>query len=110
MGFDDREKGFERKYALEEEKAFKIEARRNKLLGLWAAGKMGLSGADAEAYAKEVVMADFEEVGDADVIRKLLTDFGNHKLPLAERDIRMEMERLLPVAREQIEATAPKNG
>lgn len=108
MGFDDREKGFERKYALEEEKAFKTEARRNKLLGLWAAEKIGLSGVEAEAYAKEVVMADFEEAGDADVVRKLLGDFKKHNLPLTERDIRVEMERLLPIAREQIEKAAPK--
>ena len=73
-GFNDREKGFEAKYLHDQETQFKITARRNKLLGLWAAEQMGLSGADAEAYAKEVVVADFEEAGDDDVLRKVLGD------------------------------------
>ena len=73
--FSDREKGFERKFALDEELRFKAMARRNKLLGLWAAEKLGKTGEAAEAYAKEVVAADFEEAGDGDVLRKLKTDF-----------------------------------
>lgn len=75
--FDKREEGFEKKFALDEELMFKAAARRNKLLGLWAAEKLGLSGADAEAYAKSVVMADFQEAGDDDVFRKIKADLMN---------------------------------
>ena len=73
--FDKREDGFEKKFAHDEELQFKASARRNKLVGLWAADKFGLTGAAAEAYAKEVVMADFEEAGDNDVFRKIRKDF-----------------------------------
>ena len=73
--FDKREEGFEKKFALDEEQKFKAEARRNRLLGLWAAEKLGMSGDAATAYAKEVVAADFEEAGDADVQHKVLKDF-----------------------------------
>ena len=69
--FDEREKSFEKKFELDQELQFKVKARRNKLLGLWAAGLLGKTGADAEAYAKEVVAADFEEAGDTDVLRKV---------------------------------------
>ena len=72
--FDKREEGFEKKFALDEEQKFKAEARRNRLLGLWAAEKLGLTGDAATAYAKEVVAADFEEAGDGDVVRKVLGD------------------------------------
>ena len=72
--FDKREEGFEKKFALDEEQKFKAEARRNRLLGLWAAEKLGISGDAATAYAKEVVAADFEEAGDADVLRKVMND------------------------------------
>ena len=72
--FDKREEGFEKQFAHDEELRFKAMARRNKLLGLWAAGILGKSGADAEAYAKEVVLADFEEAGDNDVLRKVAKD------------------------------------
>ncbi len=100
--FDEREKAFERKYALNEETAFKIRARTNKLLGLWAAGKMGIGGPEAEAYAKTVVVADMEEVGDQDVINKLLHDFSAASFPLTEKEIRAEMERCMLEAREQV--------
>ena len=73
--FDKREEGFEKKFALDEEQKFKAEARRNRLLGLWAAEKLGITGDAANAYAKEVVAADFEEAGDADVLRKVMNDF-----------------------------------
>ncbi len=73
--FDKREEGFEKKFAHDEELKFKAAARRNKLLGLWAAEKLGLTGAAVDAYAKEVVVADFEEAGDEDVFRKLRKDF-----------------------------------
>lgn len=102
--FDDRDKGFENKFAHEKESSFKITARRNKLLGLWAAGKQGMSGADAEQYARDIVLAEFEAGGDSsqDVVDRLLADFGRAKVALSERDIRAEMNRLEPIARKQI--------
>jgi len=74
--FDDRERAFESKFAHDQEMQFKAEARRNKLLGLWAAERMGLSGDEADAYAKSVIIADFEEAGDEDVYRKVAGDVG----------------------------------
>jgi len=101
-GFNDREKGFEAKYQHDEETRFKINARRNKLLGLWAAEKMGLGGADADAYAKEVVIADFEEAGDDDVLRKVLGDLTAKGIGVDERAVRKEMDALMATASEQI--------
>lgn len=100
--FDNRDKAFENKFARDEETQFKITARRNKLLGLWAAGKLGKSGAEAEQYAKDVVLADFEAPGDADMLGKLLADFERAGLGITEADIRAAMDALLPQAREQI--------
>lgn len=100
--FDDREKGFERKYVHDEETAFRAIARRNKLLGLWAAEKLGKKGDAAAAYAKEVIAADFEADGDQDVVDKLLKDFAAAHITLTDKDIRAEMERLLPIARQQV--------
>ena len=100
--FDNREKGFENKFAHDEELNFKSIARRNKLLGLWAAEKLGKSGAEAEQYAKDVVMADFESSGDNDVVDKLLKDFGRTGINISANDIQKEMERLLPIARSQV--------
>lgn len=101
-GFDEREKGFEAKYHHDQEIRFKVTARRNKLLGLWAAELMNISGAEAEAYAKEVVTADFEEAGDADVLRKVLADLEARSVDVNELRLRKEMDRLMDVAREQI--------
>jgi hypothetical protein len=103
--FDKREDGFEKKFAHDEELKFKASARRNKLLGMWAAEKMGLSGAPAEAYAKEVVIADFEEVGDQDVFRKIRKDFDGKKLAISDQDIRRAMDELLAQAIAQIKAS-----
>jgi hypothetical protein len=103
--FDKREDGFEKKFAHDEELKFKAGARRNKLLGAWAAEKMGLSGAEAEKYAKEVVMADFEEVGDHDVFRKIRGDFDAKKIAIADADIRRAMDELMAQAIEQIKAS-----
>ena len=100
--FDDRQKGYESKFAHDEELNFKAGARRNKLLGLWAAARLGKNGAEAEAYAKEVVLADFDKEGDGDVLEKILHDFKKAAVALSDRDIRAEMECLLPVARQQI--------
>jgi hypothetical protein len=102
--FDKREEGFEKKFAHDEELRFKATARRNKLLGLWAAGKLGLSGADADAYAKEVVIADLEEAGEADVVRKLRKDFDAKKLSVTDQDITRAMSEMLAQAVAQIQA------
>lgn len=101
-GFRDREKGFERKYQVDEETRFKIIARRNRLLGAWAAERMGLAGVDADGYAKEVVAADFERPGDDDVIEKVLKDFAEKGVDLGESDIRKKMDELTVLARDQI--------
>ncbi len=100
--FDKREKVFEDKYKHDQELQFKVDVRRNKLLGLWVAELLGLSGADAEAYAKEVVRADFEEPGDADVIRKIQGDAAPKNVDLSEHRIRKKMDELTAVAKEQI--------
>ena len=103
--FDKREDGFEKKFAHDEELRFKAGARRNKLLGLWAAEKMGLAGAQAEAYAKEVVMSDFEQAGDHDVFMKIRKDFDGKKIAVSDQDIRRAMEELLTQAIAQIKAS-----
>jgi hypothetical protein len=102
--FDKREEGFERKYALDEEQKFKAEARRNKLLGLWVAEKLGVTGDAANAYAKEVVAADFEEAGDADVVRKVLKDLGAKGIAITEPQIRVKMDELMATAVMQVKA------
>ncbi len=102
--FDKREESFEKKFAHDEELRFKATARRNKLLGLWAAEKLGLSGADAESYAKEVVAADFEEAGDDDVVRKVLKDFTARNVNQSEHQVRRTMDELMAEAIQQIKA------
>jgi hypothetical protein len=102
--FDKREEGFEKKFAHDEELRFKATARRNKLLGLWAAEKLGVSGAAAEAYAKEVVVADFEEAGDDDVFRKLRKDFDAKGIAQSDQDLRKMMVDLMSQAIDQIKA------
>ncbi len=102
--FDKRQEGFEKKYALDEELRFKAMARRNKLLGLWAAEKMGISGPEADAYAKSVVAADFEEAGDEDVFRKIRGDLDARKVDQSDHQIRRTMDELLGTAVEQIKA------
>ncbi|EHK77937.1 hypothetical protein SM0020_10795 [Sinorhizobium meliloti CCNWSX0020] len=98
----DRQQGFEKKFAMDEETKFKAMARRNKLFGLWAAEKLGKAGTDADAYAKEVVQADFEEAGDNDVFRKVRTDFDAAGVVLSDSQIRSTMDELLAAAAEQI--------
>jgi hypothetical protein len=100
--FDKREEGFEKQFAHDEELRFKANSRRNKLLGLWAAEKMGLSGPSADAYAKEVVVADFEEAGDDDVFRKIRKDFDAKGVAQSDQDIRKTMTDLMAHAVEQI--------
>jgi hypothetical protein len=100
--FNEREKAFEKKYEHDQDLKFKVNARRNKLLGLWAAGLMGKSGADAEAYAKDVVLADYEKPGDSDVIEKLVKDLAAAGKPTEDHTIRKQAERLAEAAKEQI--------
>jgi len=100
--FNDREKAEEAKYAHDQELEFKVNARRNKLLGLWAAGLMGMSGETAEAYAREIVLVDFEEPGEEDVYRRLAADLAAKMVNISEDRIRREMEDLLVEARAQI--------
>jgi hypothetical protein len=100
--FDDRQKGFENRYAHDQELQFKAQARRNKLLGLWAAEKMGLSGDAAGDYAKTVVKADFAEPGDEDVFRKIRQDFDAKGIGQSDHQIRRTMEELMATAKEQI--------
>ena len=102
--FKDREKAFEDKYKHDQELQFKVEVRRNKLLGLWLAEQLGIAGADADAYAKEVVSADFEEPGEEDVVRKVMGDIAARNIDLSEHRVRKKMEDLLAVAKEQIMA------
>jgi hypothetical protein len=102
--FDKRAEGFEKKFAHDEELKFKAEARRNKLLGMWAAGKLGLAGPAADAYAKDVVAADFEEAGDGDVLRKLRKDFDAKNVAIADADIRRTMDELLAQAVAEVKA------
>ena len=101
----DREKGFERKFALDEESRFRATARRNRMLGLWAAGKLGKTGEAAEEYAKEVIKADFIEAGDEDVFRKIRADFDAAGVDQSDHQIRREMQELLAAAVAQV-----KNG
>jgi hypothetical protein len=98
--FDDREKAFEDKYKHDQELQFRVDVRRNKLLGLWAAELLGKD--DAEAYAKEVVSADFEEPGDADLVRKILGDMQDAGVEMSERRLRNKMGECLAEAKEQV--------
>ncbi|MFI5000446.1 MAG: DUF1476 domain-containing protein [Reyranellales bacterium] len=100
--FDEREKAFEQKFQHDQEIQFKARARKNKLLGLWAAGLMGKSAADAEAYAKEIVLADFEKPGDHDVVHTLMHDLAAAGKPTEEHTIRSHGERLLDEAKKQL--------
>ena len=102
--FDKREEGFEKKFAHDEELKFKAIARRNKMLGLWAAEKLGLSGADAEAYAKDVVMADFDEPGVNDVFNKIRKDFDAKGVKESDQQIHRNMEQFLAQAVTQIKS------
>ena len=103
--FDKREEGFEKKFAHDEELRFKANARRNKLLGLWAADKLGMSGDAANAYAKDVVMSDFEEGGDHDVFKKVRKDFDAKGVALADQDLRRAINDFMEKAIAEIKAS-----
>jgi len=102
--FDKREEGFEKKYALDEEQKFKAEARRNKLLGLWVADKLGMSGEEANAYAKQVVAADFEEAADRNVVHKVTGDLTAKGIAMSEAELRAKMDELMAQAIMQVKA------
>ena len=102
--FDKREEGFEKKFAMDADQKFKAEARRNRLLGMWAAEKLGITGDAATAYAKEVVAADFEEAGDSDVLRKVSGDFKAKGVALTDQDLRAKMDELMATAVMQVKA------
>jgi len=100
--FDDRERAFETKFAHDQEMAFRITARRNRLIGHWAAGLMGLNAAETDAYAKAIVQADFEEMGDDDVVRKLLGDLVSANVDIDEARIRGALDDKTVEARRQL--------
>ncbi len=100
--FKDRQKAFEAKFQRDQEFQFRVKARRNRLLGLWAAEKIGLGGQDAEAYAKEVVASDFDEPGDNDVMRKVVDDLQGNGVSMDDTAIRKQMGILLETAKEQM--------
>ena len=102
--FDEREEGFERKFAHDEALRFKATARRNRLLGLWAAQKLGLAGADAEAYAKEVVLEEFAE-GDHDVFQKVRRDFDAKGVVQSDHQIRRTMDELMAQAIQHVKTS-----
>lgn len=101
--FDDREKAYEKKFAHDEELKFKASARRNRLLGRWAAEKMGMTGDEVDTYAKAVVLADLEEPGDEDVFRKIRRDFDDKGIDQSDHQIRRTMQELMIEAAQQIE-------
>ena len=101
--FDDRQKGYEGKFAHDAELEFKATARRNKLLGLWAAEKFGMTGDDAATYAKSVVVSDLEEPGEEDVFRKVRGDFDSRNIEQSDHQIRREMSDFMAIAVEQVE-------
>jgi hypothetical protein len=100
--FDEREKGFEAKYKHDQEALFKVTARRNRLLGLWAAEQLGLSGAEADAYARSIVAADFEKPGDDDVLHKVMADLSGKGVQVSEHALRKRLADLTQVAKDQI--------
>ena len=106
--FSDREKSFEAKYKQDQELDFKVAARRNKLLGLWLAGEFGLAGDAADSYAKDVVIADLEEPGDEDVIRKVMADIAEKGVSISEDDVRGKLASFEGTAREQLSGDYPE--
>src|SRR5258708_18607808 len=102
--FDRREEGVEKKSALDEEQKSKAEARRNKLLGLWVADKLGMSGDQANAYARDVVAAEFEEAGDGNVVRKVMGDLTAKGIAMSEAELRAKMDELMALAVMQVKS------
>lgn len=107
-GINDRKRGEEAKYALDQQTEMKVMARRNKLLGLWAAELMGISGNAAADYARAVVISDLEEAGEEDVFRKVRADLDEARVERSDEQVRTQMAELLPIAREQVIEEAAK--
>ncbi len=105
--FEDREKAFENKFQYDQDLLFKINSRRARLIGLWAAERLGIPASNAEAYAQEVVAADLDEPGHADIIRKLQTDFKAKGLEISDHRINKELERQWDIARQQVAPATP---
>ncbi len=103
-GFDEREKNFERKFQQDQELAFKVKARRNKLLGVWAAECLGLSGEEALRYAREVLQSDLQRPGSDDIVGKVCADFAKHGVRHDEARVRAELERCAGDAKKQLQA------
>lgn len=101
--FDDREQAFENKFKHDEEKMFRIYARRAKLIGIWAAEQMGITGDDAEAYGRQMVAEDFNEPGHKDIARKILADFQAKGVDISEHRLEKQMDVMLETARQQIQ-------
>jgi|SRR5689334_25343637 hypothetical protein len=106
--FDDRERSFEKKFAMDQELKFKAEARRNRLVGQWAAAKLGLSGTEVDDYVKAVRKADLVEKGDRDVLRKLRQDFDAKGVPVSDAELSRVMGEFMASAVAAIEAEAKK--
>jgi len=102
--FDKREEAFEKKFVIDEDLKFKAVARRNRMLGLWAAEKLGKSGTDAESYAKDVVVAEFADAHDEEVVRKVTSDFAAKGVSLKEADVRIKMDEFMAQAVAQVKA------
>ena len=100
--FNERKKGFEAKFKMDEEMEFKVSARRNKLLGLWLAEKLGLSESEHDAYATEVVLSDLEEPGIEDIIRKVMNDIENHGANLSESEVRLKLDEFFGIAAKEL--------
>lgn len=105
-GMDDRERAYENKFAHDAELRFKAEARRNRMLGRWAAERMGITGAQADAYASDVVKADFQEAGDEDVLRKVSADFADKGVAISDTELRAEMDRMMAEVVDALEKDA----
>lgn len=106
--FQEREKGFERKYQLDQEQQFRVQSRRDKLFGLWAAGKLGKTADAAEAYAKEVVAANFDKPGDDDMLAKVAKDLQSANVALGDKELRAQLRAAYDQAAQQILKEGPK--
>lgn len=107
VDFNQLEQGYEAKFKLDAEQRFKAEAKRNKLLGLWAADKFGLTGEEANQYAKTVIDSDLEEAGIADVVRKVMKDFAEHKIAMTEAEIIAKLDAFMVQALKEMEGKYP---
>jgi hypothetical protein len=108
--FNDREKGEERRFEMEQDRRFKAEARRNRLLGRWLAERFGMTSKETEAYEKEVVLADLEQPGVEDIVKKVMADIKSRRAAITENQVRAELDRLYAVALQQIAGESKSGG